>query len=69
MVTTCNFTGLFALSSAICCHLLSKHHYGCTNVWIGNKWFWAGLFGNLPVLIAFAFHIFFSKKGAGTAAE
>jgi hypothetical protein len=38
-------------------------------VWIGNKWFWAGLFGNVPALIAFVAHIFFSKKGGTTPAE
>ncbi|MCK4352024.1 hypothetical protein KAW65_01305 [candidate division WOR-3 bacterium] len=57
-----NFIGLFALSSAICCHLISKIHFGVTKSWIANKWFWAGLFGNLPVLIAFLGHIFFSSK-------
>lgn len=61
---SCNFVGLFALSSAICCHLLSKSHFKVEKSWIANKWFWAGFFGNLPALIAFSGHIFFSKKGA-----
>jgi hypothetical protein len=59
-----NFIGWFALSSAICCHIISKVHYGVTKAWISNKWFWAGFFGNVPVLIAFLGHIFLSKAKA-----
>jgi len=59
-----NFLGLFALSSAICCHLISKAHFKVTKTWFANKWFWAGLFGNLPALVAFLGHIFFSRKGS-----
>jgi hypothetical protein len=29
-----NFIGLFALSSAICCHLVSKAHFAVTKSWI-----------------------------------
>ncbi len=60
-----NFAGLFGLSSAICCHLLSKAHHGVGKSWYSNKWFWAGLFGSLPVLIAFLGHVFLSKKETG----
>ncbi len=59
-----DFIGLFALSSAICCHIISKAHYGVAKAWITNKWFWAGLFGNVPVLIAFLGHVFLSKARA-----
>jgi hypothetical protein len=54
--------GVFGLSSAISCHLLSKSHYGVKKAWIANKWFWARLFGNLPALVAFLGHIFLSRK-------
>ena len=49
--------GAFALSSAICCHLLSTHHHGVNEPWYSNKWFWAGLFGNIPATIAFGVHL------------
>jgi hypothetical protein len=32
-----NCIGLFALSSAICCHLISKSHFGVAKIWITNK--------------------------------
>jgi len=57
-----NFIGLFALSSAICCHLISKAHCAITKSWIINKWFWAGFFGNLPALVAFLGHVLLSRK-------
>jgi len=57
-----NCIGLFALSSAICCHPISKSHFGVAKNWITNKWFWAGFFGNLPALVAFLGHIFLSPK-------
>ncbi|MEA1913323.1 MAG: hypothetical protein U9N06_05775 [candidate division WOR-3 bacterium] len=57
-----NFISLFTLSSAISCHLLSKTHLGVKKGWFANKWFWAGLFGNLPALIAFLGHIFLLKE-------
>ncbi len=60
-----NLLGLFALSSAICCHLISKAHFGVTKSWITNRWFWVGLFGNLPALVAFLGHIYLSKRGGG----
>jgi hypothetical protein len=50
--------GAFALSSAVCCHLLSKHHHNVTEPWYSNKWFWAGTFGNIPAVIAFSAHLF-----------
>jgi len=52
VITGPNILGVFALSSAISCHLLSRRHFGVTKSWIVNKWFWAGLFGNLPALVA-----------------
>lgn len=54
--------GIFALSSAICCHLLTKTHMTVTKSWFANKWFWAGLFGNLPALVAVLGHILLSRK-------
>jgi hypothetical protein len=54
--------GLFALSSAICCHLISKSHFGVAKSWIANKWFWAGFFGNLPALVGFLSHVLLSRK-------
>ena len=54
--------GLFALSSAISAHILSRHHYEVDRSWFENKWFWAGFFGNLPALIAFIAHIHFLKN-------
>jgi len=57
-----NFIGLFALSCAICCHIISRYHYGVTKSWIANKWFWAGFFGNLPALVAFLGHVLLSRK-------
>jgi len=59
-----DIAGIFALSSAISCHLLSKSYLKVTKNWIANKWFWAGLFGNLPALVAFLGHVFFSRKEA-----
>jgi len=53
--------GVFALSSAICCHLISRRHYGVTRSWIVNKWFWAGFFGSLPALVAFVAHVYLSR--------
>ena len=61
VITGPNILGVFALSSAISCHLLSRKHFGVTKIWIVNKWFWAGLFGNLPALMAFLGHIFLSR--------
>jgi len=60
--TAANIIGIFALSSAISCHLLSKIHFGVKKSWIANKWFWAGFFGNLPALVTFLGHIFLSRK-------
>ena len=57
-----DFIGLFALSSAICCHVISRYHYGVTKSWIANKWFWAGFFGNLLALVAFLGHVLLSRK-------
>ncbi len=54
--------GFIVLSSAICCHLLSKAHLGVAKGWIVNKWFWAGLFGGPPALVAFLGHIFLSQN-------
>ncbi|MFQ6114820.1 MAG: hypothetical protein ACE5NG_12190 [bacterium] len=53
---------VFAVSSAISCHLISKEHYGVTKSWFNNKWFWAGLFGNLPALVAFLGHVFLTRE-------
>jgi hypothetical protein len=53
---------VFALSSAISAHLISKSHYGVTKSWFANKWFWAGFFGSLPALVALLGHIVLSKK-------
>jgi hypothetical protein len=61
--TVVNHTlGLYGLSSAICCHLLSRRHYGVVESWYANKWFWLGLIGNLPALVAFVAHMFLSRK-------
>lgn len=57
--------GAFALSSAVCCHLLSKHHQHVDDPWYSNKWFWAGLFGNIPALIAFIAHLFLLSAREG----
>jgi hypothetical protein len=57
-----DFVGWFALSSAISCHLLSRSHYGVHQSWYANKWFWLGLIGNVPALIAFIAHMFLSRK-------
>jgi len=56
-----SIAGVFALSSAICCHLISRRHYGVTRSWIVNKWFWAGFFGSLPALVAFVAHVYLSR--------
>jgi len=56
-----NILGAFGISSAICCHLLSKTHHEEIEPWYYNKWFWAGLFGSIPVLIALIAHIHFTK--------
>jgi hypothetical protein len=61
-VTVVNHSlGLFALSSAIGCHLLSRTYHGVVKSWYANKWFWLGLFGNLPALVAFVAHLFLSR--------
>jgi len=56
-----SIVGVFALSSAICCHLISKTHHGVTRSWVTNKWFWAGFFGSLPALVAFLAHVYLSR--------
>ena len=63
-----NVIGVFGLSSAICCHLLSKNYMGVKEDWFANKWFWAGFFGNLPVVVSLVAHLFLSRdKEAGEA--
>jgi hypothetical protein len=54
--------GLFAVSCAVSCHLISKKHHAVTKGWYENKWFWAGFFGTLPALVAFVGHVFLSRK-------
>ena len=54
--------GVFALSSAICAHLVSKHDFDVDRRWYDNKWCWAGFFGSLPALVAMIAHIYFSKE-------
>ena len=51
-----------ALPCAICCHVLSKTHYGVVKTWLTNKWFSAGFFGNIPALLAFSTHLVISKQ-------
>jgi hypothetical protein len=58
-----NIIGLFALSSAICCHLISKSHFRVAKSWIAKKWFWARFSGNLPALIGLLSHALLSRKG------
>ena len=53
---------LFAVSSAVSCHLISQKHHAVTKSWYENKWFWAGFFGTLPALVAFLGHIFLSRR-------
>ena len=55
--------GVFALSSAISAHLLSKHNFHVDRNWYDNKWFWAGFFGNLPALIATIVHLYLKTEG------
>jgi len=57
--------GLFALSSAISCHFISRSHLRVDRNWITNKWFWAGLFGNLPAMLAFFVHVHFERQKEG----
>jgi len=54
--------GIFALSSAICSHLISINHHDVKSPWYSNKWFWAGLLGSFPALIALLGHIYFTKR-------
>jgi len=53
---------LFAVSSAVSCHLISQKHHAVTKSWYENKWFWAGFFGTLPALVAFLGHVFLSRR-------
>jgi hypothetical protein len=62
MQTHQDWYGVLALSSAISCHLLSLHHYDTDKSWYENKWFWIGIIGNLPALIAFIAHIHFKNN-------
>jgi len=65
-----NMMGWFAFSSAIGSHLLSKYHFQVEKSWYENKWFWAGMFGNLPALVGLIAHIFFTRtRGEKGAAE
>lgn len=57
-----NFIGLFALSTAVACHILSRTHMAVEREWYRNKWFWAGLFGNLPVLVGLIGHLLLVRK-------
>lgn len=57
-----NLVGIFALSSAVSCHIISQKHHGVTDSWITNKWFWIGFFGSLPALVAFLGYLILEKK-------
>jgi len=48
---------LFAISSGIGSHLLTKEYLEETSPWYENKYFWAGLIGNLPALVAIIGHL------------
>jgi hypothetical protein len=41
---------------------MMPYHYEDAASWIANKWFWAGLFGNLPALVAFLGHVLLSRN-------
>ena len=69
VITGPNILGVFALSSAICCHLISKTHHGVTRSWVTNKWFWAGFFGSLPALVAFLAHVYLSRGRSDSSAQ
>jgi hypothetical protein len=60
---------VFALSSAISAHLVSKHNFNVDRSWYDNKWFWAGLFGNLPALIAIITHLYLTGSGEEKSTE
>jgi hypothetical protein len=61
--------GLYALSSAISSHLITRHHMNVEKSWYENKWFWAGLFGNLPALLAIVAHVYFLGTGGEERTE
>lgn len=69
MISRGDMFGVFALSSAICSHLLTRDHFTTDESWYQNKWFWAGFFGSLPALIAIIAHIFFSREKPETGAK
>lgn len=64
-----NMFGVFALSSAISSHLVSKHNFNVERSWYDNKWFWAGFFGSLPALIAIIVHLYLSSGDEEKSAE
>jgi len=61
--------GVFALSSAISAHLVSRHNFNVDRNWYDNKWFLAGFFGNLPALIAIIMHLYLSGGGEEKSAD
>ena len=58
---TGNILSWFAVSSAICAHILSTLHMDVQESWYKNKWFWVGLLGNLPALVAMMGHLHLKK--------
>ena len=43
-------------------NIACSKYIGENKSWFRNKWFWGGLFGNLPVLIGLIAQIFLSRK-------
>lgn len=61
--------GVFALSSAIGAHVLVTRHHGVEKSWWEDRFFWMGLFGNLPALVAVSVHLVLERWGERGEAE
>ncbi|MCD4829728.1 MAG: hypothetical protein K8R90_09910 [Candidatus Cloacimonetes bacterium] len=59
--------GLFAVACGISTYLIAHHHGGEQAEWHSSKWFWLGLFGNLPALVAYIGHLLLQQRQASSA--
>jgi len=57
---------LFAISSGVASHLLTKEYLQITEPWYENKYFWMGGIGNIPALIGIIGHLVLRSLNKGS---